>query len=117
MKEGVFILSFIFAPIPAIAQQLPQDWFSVLTVYGPLALITAWLLLKAEKKFDKIADAMSTGHGQVIEEIRNLSHRIHGMSKAMLIDVISREDAGDAAKRKAQELLDKMNGNGAPHET
>lgn len=65
--------------------------------YGPMGLICGWLMVRAEKKFDL-----------VIAHLGRLSHRIDGLTRAMLADVLSRDSTGDVARKIAQEMLDKM---------
>lgn len=66
---------------------------TILVAYGPMGVMLGWFMLRYEK---------------VIGELRRLSHRIEGLSKAMLVDVLSRETAGSTARTKAIEILNKM---------
>lgn len=64
-----------------------------LFVYGPMGLVLAWFMLRGEA---------------VVREIRALAHRIDGLTKAMLIDVLSREHAGSSTREAAREMLTKI---------
>ena len=63
---------------------------NVLVVYGPMGVMLAWFMLRFEKM-------MST-----------LSHRFDGLTRAMLVDVLSRENVGHSTKKTAQEMLSKI---------
>lgn len=64
-----------------------------LLVYGPMGLVLAWFMLRGEA---------------VVKEIRGLGHRIDGLTKALLVDVLSREHAGSKTREAAREMLDKI---------
>lgn len=75
--------------------------FMLLTVYGPMAVGLWWFASRAEGKLEGIGTKIDT-----------LSHRISGMTKAMLMDVISRENASVALKSAAQDMLERIVENG-----
>ena len=72
----------------------PVDIVSALISYGPLGLVTAWLMLRGERKLEVVAD-----------RIDKLSHRINGITKAMLVEVISRDNPHNGAARMAAERM------------
>lgn len=61
--------------------------------HGPVVAVLAWFMLRGEK---------------IVLEIRSLSHRIDGMTKAMLVDVLSRDSCGPSAREMAREMLAKI---------
>lgn len=67
--------------------------YAVMVNFGPLGVVLAWFMFRGEK---------------VITEIRSLSHRIDGLTKAMLVDVLSREGTGHTARQMAQEMMAKI---------
>ena len=67
---------------------------AVLFMYGPLGIMCSWMMWQFPK---------------MVGEIRNLSHRIDGMTRAMLVDVLSRNGSvNPAAHKAAQEMLAKI---------
>lgn len=79
---------------------------SALIVYGPMGCMLLWFAIRAEKILEKLVTKVDTRFDDVIVELRVLGHRIHGMSRAMLADIVSR-DGSPTAKRIAQEMLEK----------
>ena len=67
---------------------------NALWIYGPMYAMLGWFMLRGER---------------IMSEIRVLSHRIDGLTKAMLVDVLSRENAGSQTRQTAQEMLAKIN--------
>ena len=78
-------------------------FLNALITYGPMGLMLAWVLMRGEKKLD-----------QVVERIDRLAHRINGITKAMLVDVISRDHYNGAAKEAAQRMLSEMEASQRP---
>lgn len=70
---------------------------SGLYVYGPMGIILTWFMWRYESRNEGLR-----------KDIRVLSHRIDGMSKALLVDVISRDTKGGAAKKFAEDMLSRM---------
>lgn len=79
--------------ISQILAQAATEPTSLLLQYGPMGIISAWLMLRAEKGF---------------AEIRSLTHRIDGLTKALLVDMIERDSCGLATKRYAREEVAKI---------
>lgn len=72
--------------------------------YGPLGIICAffmWRDVARDKEREK-------ERKEFLSEIRGLSHRIDGMSKAQLMDICSRENAGTHLYRYAKEAIAKI---------
>ncbi len=71
---------------------------SLLLTYGPLGIILGWFMWRAESKMDKIP-----------AELRTLGHRLDGLTRALLADVISRENTHNPKAREiAQNMLADM---------
>ncbi len=67
--------------------------FSILLAYGPMGVILAWFMIRGEK---------------LVVEIRSLSHRIDGLSKALLMDLVSRDSVGVQTKLQARAEIAKI---------
>jgi hypothetical protein len=76
-------------PFLAILAQL-QDSAPALYTYGPMGVILAWFMWRGEK--------LST-------EVRSLAHRIDGLTRALLVDMMNRETTGPTARRYAAEAI------------
>ncbi len=61
-----------------------------LYTYGPMGIVLGWFMFRAEK---------------FVAEIRSLSHRIDGLTRAMLVDMASRDSCGVATKKYANEAI------------
>lgn len=70
----------------------------VLFAYGPMGVIVAWFMLRGEKLAAKVAE---------------LSHRIDGLTKALLVDMIERDNAGPHVREYAQETIAKIDARNA----
>ncbi len=69
---------------------------SLVIIYGPMGIMLAWFMLRSEK-------AMNT-----------LSHRIDGMTRAMLVDTLSRENVGSSSRKLAEEMLSNIENRSRP---
>ena len=87
--------------IASIAQLATDNAAPVLFTYGPMGVILAWFMLRGEKVVSKIAD---------------LSHRVDGLTKAMLVDMIERESAGPHVKQFARDAIAKIDARAARDE-
>lgn len=76
-----------------LISQLASDNSTVLFAYGPMGVVLAWFMWRAERVFSILAD---------------LTHRIDGLTKALLVDMVNREDTGLATKRYATEAIAKI---------
>lgn len=77
----------------AVVAQVAADNAGVLLTYGPLGAMCAWLMFRAEKVFT---------------EIRDLAHRIDGLTKALLVDMTNRDTCGAQTKLYAREAIAKI---------
>lgn len=82
----------------AVIAQAVSDNGSMLIAYGPLGIICGWFMLRCEKLFT---------------EIRGLAHRIDGLTRALLVDMINRESCGAQTKAYAQEAIAKIDARNA----
>ena len=73
--------------------QVAAEGGNILITYGPLGVISAWLMFRAEKAFG---------------EIRSLGHRIDGLTKALLMDMVSRDNCGLHTKAAARAEIAKI---------
>lgn len=76
-----------------LAQVPDMNLTAALVIYGPMGIFCAWFMMRVEK---------------LIGEVRTLSHRIEGITKAMLVDVMSRESSGENAREIARDMLAKI---------
>jgi hypothetical protein len=81
--------------IAEIAQALPMEvnWQTLVFAYGPMGVMLWWF-----------ANTGARLMREMIGEIRVLGHRINGMQRAMLADVMSRDAGGN---RNGQEFAEK----------
>lgn len=85
-----------------IAQEmLPQTG---LAVYGPLGLITCWLMWRDERR----AIQMKESEDRATEQQRDVMHRIDGLTRALLVDMVERDSAGAHAKSFARDAIAKI---------
>jgi len=73
--------------------QIVSENSSALLTYGPMGVILAWFMWRSERMTDKLAD---------------LAHRIDGLTKALLVDMVERESSGDATKRFARDAISRI---------
>lgn len=86
----------------AIFAQFPDvNWLTALFAYGPLGIMCAWLMWRSEGKLDALSR-------DIIAELRVLGHRFNGLTRAMLMDVASRDTTGNALKMLAAAELEKI---------
>ncbi len=67
--------------------------FGLLLAYGPMGVILAWFMIRGEK---------------LVLEIRSLSHRIDGLTRALLMDLVSRDSVGVQTKVQARAEIAKI---------
>jgi len=77
--------------VHAIAQEFAVP-NSVLLGYGPLGFMVLWFAPRAERVLTKLAD---------------LAHRIDGLTRALLVDMVERESSGSHTKAYAREAIAK----------
>ena len=77
-----------------IAQFSPEVTpMTLLVAYGPMGVMLAWFMWRFET---------------MIKAFRRLSHQIEGMTKAMLVDVMSRPSTSAPTRKVATDLLAEM---------
>lgn len=69
------------------------DPLGLLLAYGPMGVILAWFMVRGEK---------------LVIEIRSLSHRIDGLTRALLMDLVSRDSVGIQTKAQARAEIAKI---------
>ncbi len=77
------------------------DNASPLLTYGPLGAICAWFMFRGEKVAAKIGD---------------LAHRIDGLTKALLVDMVNRENVGVKTKQYAVDTIAKIDARNSKQE-
>ncbi len=70
---------------------------NALIIYGPMGIMLAWFAMRAETKLERI-----------VERIDHLSHKITGVTTALLTDVLSRESVSPRARQIAEDMLEKI---------
>lgn len=76
-----------------ISQVAAVDPASLLLTYGPMGIILGWFMIRGEK---------------LVIEIRGLSHRIDGLTRALLMDLVSRDSVGIQTKAQARAEIAKI---------
>ncbi len=80
--------------IAQTANSLPDvNSTTLIVAYGPMGIMLAWFMWRFEA---------------MVKAFRGLSHTIDGMTKAMLVEVMSRPGSTNAARQTASEMLSKM---------
>lgn len=106
MKTGL-ILGFIFGMSPGFVDApISATWEAVLFRYGPMAVMLMWGAMMAQKFLEKSLVKIDDNFADLFIEVRRLSHRIHGQSRATLAEVASREGISPALKKLAEQMLD-----------
>jgi hypothetical protein len=80
-----------------IAQIINENANALLT-YGPLGIVCGWLMWKIERMENKLCEGLSSKLG-------DLSHRIEGLTRTMLVDMAERESAGERTKEYARDTI------------
>jgi hypothetical protein len=75
----------------ALIAQVVSD--NPLATFGLAGLVIAWFMWFVDK---------------LRSELRSLAHRLDGLTRAILMDLLSRDDAGTQAKIMAQQELAKL---------
>lgn len=73
-----------------IAQTGSESPLALLTVYGPMGVMLGWFMFRFERWMTK------------------LNHKIDGLTRAMLITELGRENAAPHARELAKDMLDKI---------
>ncbi len=78
--------------------QLANENQAALTVYGPMGIMLAWFMWRGEKVAGKLAD---------------LAHRIDGLTKALLLEMIDRDSLGAGTQKYIHETIAKIDARAA----
>jgi hypothetical protein len=84
------------------------DLVSAISVYGPMGLMLAWFAFMGQRFLEKVVSTNEKAFADLLTELRRISHRLSGLERAMLADIISRESTGAEAKRIAQQMLTRI---------
>ena len=90
------------ATIATLAQV--SEGTPALYTYGPLGIITCWLMYRDEMR----AKQVTKMEAQMSEMHVDAMHRIDGLAKALLMDMVERESAGDHVREYATEAIRKI---------
>lgn len=92
----------------AITMAQVADNPSALYAYGPLGIITCWLMYRDERRAIQIREneVREAGHRE------DVMHRIDGLTKALLVDLVERETATQHAKDFAREAIARIDARG-----
>ena len=85
--------------------ELTIDFASGLVIYGPLGIGWLYFMWRDEKR-DTSTETRNVATNM---EIRGLSHRIHGLTTALIMDVYSRPTVSESTRRMAEELMQRAN--------
>ena len=96
----------------ALLAEIPDNPSTLIT-YGPLGIITAWLMWRDEKRAIQMREAEIKMQAQLADML----HRFDGLTKALLIDMIAREHLGEAARTHAREALAKIEARAAKRDS
>lgn len=80
-----------------------EDTLSLVT-YGPLGIITAWLMYRDEKRALQVRQSEARN----ADYHHDVLHRIDGLTKALLVDKIESVDATPEVRRYARETVAKI---------
>ena len=71
---------------------------SMLIQYGGLGCVLVWFMVRGERVFSKLSD---------------LSHRIDGLTKALLVDMIEKDHTSISVKKYAKETIARIDARAA----
>jgi hypothetical protein len=80
---------------------------SSLVIYGPMGAMLIWGAYMAQRVLERIVTKHEAAFDELLKELRRVGHRLNGLERALLAQVISNETTGPEAKRIAQQLLDR----------
>ncbi len=92
----------LLAVITTIAQVAAEN--PALFTYGPLGIITAWMMWRDEKRNIQIRESDE----RHFEQQRDVMHRIDGLTKALLIEKIDDVRATPYVRNFAREAVSKI---------
>ena len=86
-----------------------------LTQYGLVGTVLGWFMYMATKVPAAIHKASEDATGKiqvefqnVMSELKSVSHRTDGLTRAMLMDLVNRDSIGPLTRAKAQEEIAKI---------
>ena len=88
--------------------QIGMDAQPEIAGYGLLGTVLGWFMYLGTKVPSAIHKSSQEATDRVIAEIKPLAHRMDGFSKALLIDVLSRDSTRPAVRDLAQAELAKI---------
>lgn len=93
-----------------IAQTLAQMASDAqpLAQYGLTGVILGWFMYMATKVPAAIHKASSEATEKMQAEMKSVAHRVDGLTRAMLMDLVSRDSTGVQTKAKAREEIAKI---------
>ena len=98
MNMKLFIMSAYTLGLAEIA--VAGDGGALLT-YGPLGIITAWLMYRDEKR----ATAFRDSETRNAQHHHDILHRIDGLTKALLVEKIESDATSDYVRKYASETI------------
>lgn len=115
MISPVFI-----SQVAAQVAQVPPDPASGLYVYGPLGIVCAFFMWVSVKVVTIAAEYVKTTKSDnellrnevkqsVVESGAKIEHKITGLSRTILIDLLERKDLSEQGRRLAQVEFEKTN--------
>ena len=104
------IIPFVFgSPMLLVGAMFPQltweNWKEMLIVYGPMAVGLSWFAFRAENLMKDLKVPITSGFSESNLEVRRMAHRLHGMQKAMLVEVMAHPGTNESARDIAEKML------------
>lgn len=91
------VTDFIMILFLAVLAQAATD-YGPLAQFGALGIVLAWFMLRCEK-------LLANGALSMTAELSKLTGRIDGLTRAMLMDLVSRDSVGLHTKAQAREMI------------
>lgn len=85
-----------------LAQAVPPSTTELLTIYGPLGVICAWLMWRDERR-DKTLREINE---KQISALGTVAHKMNGLSRALIFNAATHAPTG--IKELAQKELEEM---------
>lgn len=77
---------------------------SPLYTYGPMGIITCWLMYRDERRATQVRET----ERHQFEQQSDVMHRIDGLTKAILVDLVNRDGVGAHTKAYAVATIAKI---------
>lgn len=91
------VLNALLPLVPFAAEVLTNAGAESLAKYGLLGAVLAWFMVRNEKSQDR-----------VVVHLEKLEHKMSGLSRTMLIEILSREGLSERAKRACHTELQRV---------